>query len=239
MGKVIMSGIVPNLSEPCPYDPVFANNNWTEIIEACQTNKVPDAWAVGDQKNMTINGVDYAIDIIGKNHNAYANGSGTAPLTFQFHDLYQTAYPMRSVVPIGSGWSASDMRNTHLPAILTLMPSEVQAGIKKVSIPTIKASENASDRVIVNGTEKLFLLSEFEVFGVVKYAYAAEGTQYAYYAAGNTSKKKKPGASAPAQWWLRSASNLNVAYFCQVRDDEGVDANMATAYAYPAPAFCF
>ena len=26
------------------YDPVFANNDWAAIIEACHANEVPDTW---------------------------------------------------------------------------------------------------------------------------------------------------------------------------------------------------
>lgn len=55
-------------------DPVFANNDWATIIAACQRKQVPETWAVGDQKEMTI-GQSYMIDIIGKDHDTYADGS--------------------------------------------------------------------------------------------------------------------------------------------------------------------
>ena len=64
----------------------FAANSWETIIAACQSGNVPDSWAVGDSKPMAINGTNYQIDIIGKNHDVYTDGSGTAPLTFQLHD---------------------------------------------------------------------------------------------------------------------------------------------------------
>ena len=41
------------------YDPVFANNTWAQIIDACHKNQVPETWVVGNQKAMTINGTDY------------------------------------------------------------------------------------------------------------------------------------------------------------------------------------
>ena len=71
-----------------PYRSTFANNSWEMIIQACKNNEVPSAWNIGDQKTMTIGGVDYEIDIIGKNHDTYSDGSGKAPLTFQFHNLF-------------------------------------------------------------------------------------------------------------------------------------------------------
>lgn len=63
-------------------DPVFGNNSWAAIIKACQEKQVPNTWNVGDSCNMTINNKTYAIDIIGKNHDDYADGSGKAPLPF-------------------------------------------------------------------------------------------------------------------------------------------------------------
>ena len=57
---------------------------------------MPDAWKVADHKPMTINGVDYQIDIIGKNHDDYSDGSGKAPLTFQLHDCYAAPKQMNS-----------------------------------------------------------------------------------------------------------------------------------------------
>ena len=74
----------------------FADNSWAAIIAACQAREVPDTWAVGDSKPMTIGGADYQIDIIGENHDSYTDGSGTAPLTFQMHDCYGTDYAINS-----------------------------------------------------------------------------------------------------------------------------------------------
>ena len=84
MGKVIMSGIVPTLKAPVTYNANFADNDWATIIKACHKNQVPETWVVGNQKAMTINGADYVIDIIGKNHDDYADGSGKAVIFIVF-----------------------------------------------------------------------------------------------------------------------------------------------------------
>jgi hypothetical protein len=115
------------------FDPVFANNTWEQIIYTCQANNVPDTWKVGDSKTMTINGAAYQIDIIGKNHDTYADGSGTAPLTFQLHDLMPTLYQFDVKDTQSNEWTNCAMRKTHLPAIMALMPSEVQNGLKEVN----------------------------------------------------------------------------------------------------------
>ena len=46
------------------------------IIAACQNKQVPDTWNVGDSCMMAFGKKNYQIDIIGKNHDDYADGSG-------------------------------------------------------------------------------------------------------------------------------------------------------------------
>lgn len=157
------------------YDPVFANNTWAKIIKACQNKEVPETWTVGSQKAMTINGTDFVIDIIGKEHDDYADGSGKAPLTFQLHDCYGETKNMNSSNTNSGGWTSCAMRSTHLPAILARMPTEVQNGIREVNKLTSAGSQSAT----INTTaDKLFLLSEIEIFGSVRYSKSGEGTQY-------------------------------------------------------------
>lgn len=233
MGKVIMSGIVPLLSVPATTKPNFADNTWTQIIKACQTNRVPDTWAVGNQKTMTIGGTDYVIDIIGKNHDTYSSG-GTAPLTFQLHDCYGIQYAMNSSNTNVGGWTSCVMRTTHLSAILALMPSEVQNGIREVN----KLTSAGNQSVTINTTaDKLFLLSEIEIFGRVSYSNSGEGTQYDYYKAGN-SKVKKFNGSADS-WWERSPYSSNSAHFCDVYYDGNGGGNSASGARGVSFAFCF
>ena len=80
----------PYDSGPAPdvYDPVFENNEWAAIIEACQSGQVPDTWVADGScyKDMLIGGKNYRIDIIGKDHDDLSDGTGKAPQTFRLHD---------------------------------------------------------------------------------------------------------------------------------------------------------
>ena len=218
---------------PATVDAIFANNSWEEIIAACQSGSVPDSWVVGNSKTMTINGTSYQIDIIGKNHDTYTAG-GTAPLTFQMHDCYGTKYAMNSLDTNSGGWTSCAMRSTHLPAILALMPSEVQAGIKEVNKLTSAGSQSST---INTTTDKLFLLSEIEIFGSVRYSKSGEGTQYAYYKAGNSKVKKVNGSNSA--WWERSPSGGINTFFCRVGSEGGNYDGYASDSKGVAFAFCF
>lgn len=234
MGKVIMSGIVPLLKAPVTYNANFADNDWATIIKACHKNQVPDTWVVGSQKTMTINGTAYAIDIIGKGHDDYADGSGKAPLTFQLHDCYADRNMMNGGNTNSGGWTSCDMRSTHLPAILALMPTEVQNGIQEVNKLT---SEGSRSTTISTTADKLFLLSEIEIFGNITYSASGEGTQYAYYKAGNSKVKNYNGSAN--YWWQRSPCIGNYTSFCAVRNSGLADYISANDVYCISFAFCF
>ena len=210
----------------------FAANSWETIIAACQSRNVPDSWAVGDSKTMTINGMSYQIDIIGKNHDVYADGSGTAPLTFQLHDCYSEAKQMYYVNLSGLGWKNTDMRLTYLPAILALMPAEVKNGIHAVNK---KTSEGGNSTTIETVSDPLFLLSEVEVFGTNHSSVPGEGIQYDYYKAGNPKIKKREGVDE--FWWERSSASGGM--FCRVRANGQAGASNASNSLGVSFAFCF
>ena len=233
-GRTLIGGTGYDITFKPSYDPVFANNTWEQIIAACHNKEVPDTWKVADQKPMTINGVDYQIDIIGKNHDDYSDGSGKAPLTFQLHDCYGETKNMNSSNTNSGGWTSCAMRSTHLPAILALMPTEVQNGIREVNKLTSAGSQSAT----INTTaDKLFLLSEIEIFGSVSYSKSGEGTQYDYYKAGNSKVKKYNGDANI--WWERSPRGSSYMHFCYVKDGGNADYGGAGLAYGVAFGFCF
>lgn len=232
-GRTLIGGTGYDITFGPSYDPVFANNTWEQIIAACHSGSVPSAWAVGNSKPMNINGVDYQIDIIGKNHDTYASG-GKAPLTFQLHDCYGETKNMNSSNTNDGGWTSCAMRSTHLPAILSQMPTEVQNGIREVNKLTSAGNQSAT----INTTaDKLFLLSEIEIFGSVRFSKSGEGTQYDYYKAGNSKVKKYSGSAY--NWWERSPFRNYSASFCYVYSNGNADYHNASRVFGVAFGFCF
>ena len=234
MGHVTVAGGNPGMKAPVTYKANFADNTWAQIIDACHKNQVPDTWLVGNSKIMLINGTEYQIDIIGKWHDDYADGSGKAPLTFQLHDCYADRNMMNGGNTNRGGWTNCDMRQTHLPAILALMPTEVQNGIQEVNKLT---SEGYRSTTISTTADKLFLLSEIEIFGNITYSASGEGTQYAYYKAGNSKVKNYNGSAN--LWWQRSPYIGNYTNFCAVSNSGLADYISANDVYCISFAFCF
>lgn len=211
----------------------FASNTWEQIIAACQSGGVPDTWVAGDSKTMTIDGVNYQFDIVGKNHDTYTAG-GIAPLTFGLHDCYGTKYPMNSSDTNSTGWDGSKMRTETLPAILAKMPENIQNGIRAVNKLT---ATSGSSSIIKTASDKLFTFSEMEVYGSTSYSYSGEGKQYDYYKAGN-SKVKKVGSTA-SRWLLRSPYANSSIYFCAVNKDGSITTGTASYSNGVCFGFCF
>ena len=211
--------------------PNFADNTWDKIIEVCHAGGDIDTWVTGDSKAMTIDGADYQIDIVGKNHDTYTAG-GIAPLTFGLHDCYGTKYPMNSSGTNSTGWNDSEMRTETLPAILAKMPENIQNGIRAVNKLTATSGSNSA---IKTASDKLFTFSEMEVYGRVKNSHSGEGKQYDYYKAGN-SKVKKVG-STDSWWWLRSPMADTDNRFCAV--DPGGKINITISNAAASNGVCF
>lgn len=218
------------------YNPVFSENEWADIIEACHANEVPDTWVADGTcyKDMLINGTNYRIDIIGKNHDDLSDGTGKAPLTFQLHDCYATTYQMNSSNTNSGGWTNCAMRTTHLPAILALMPAEVQAGIREVQKKSSAGNQSSS---IQTTNDKLFLLSEIEIFGSTTYSFAGEGKQYAYYQAGNSKVKNLSGSAR--RWWERSPRSSDSTLFCSANRSGSANWSSASGSYGVAFGFCF
>lgn len=235
MGKVIMAGGKPNMIPSWEKFPaIFSEASWAQIIRACETRRVPDSWLVGTSKAMTINGTDYFIDIIGKDHDDYADGSGKAPLTFQLHDCYATTYAMNSADTNVGGWAESAMRNTHLPSIFELMPSEVQEGIKEVLKITTAGNK---DTALVPTADKLFLLAQVEAKTAAS-GYDTEGVRYEYYLTSSRLVKNRLGSAEI--WWYRSPYLTNTAAFVtQSTSVTAASSSGGSTLRGVAFAFCF
>ena len=183
--------------------------DWSEIALCSQFGQAKNYFSVGDQKTVSINGTNYKVQIIGFDHDQLTSG-GMAGITFQLVDCLNQTAQMNSSNTNAGGWNSSAMR-TRMSTYLGQLPAALRNVIKTVNKRTSAGNQSSS---IQTTQDKLFLLSEIEIFGATTYSFAGEGTQYEYYAAGNTTIKKVNGSADP--WWERSPYSGNTDYFCIV-----------------------
>ena len=197
--------------------------------------------SIGDQVTLSLNGTNYAFDIIGFNHDtlttaaAYGvnTATGKAGITFQMHDLFETVYKMNSSNTNSGGWKSSDMRTSTMPLMKGYMPDDWEAIIKPINKASGKGGGSTSGTETVS--DSCFLLAEIEVFGSTTYSVSGEGTQYAYYKEGNSKIKNMDGSAS--HWHERSPRSGYTQDFCMA--SKYGDASASNATLHPGVAFGF
>lgn len=199
--------------------------------------------SIGDQVTLSLNGTNYAFDIIGFNHDtltdtaAYGKetATGKAGITFQMHDLFETGYKMNSSNTNSGGWKSSNMRTSTMATMKGYLPAAWQTAIKPVNKVSGLGGGSSSGTETVS--DSCFLLAEIEVFGSNTYSVSGEGTQYAYYKAGN-SKVKNITNNYNYHWWERSPYSGDGESFCVVYMDGSAIHSNPTMKPCVTFAFC-
>lgn len=143
------------------------------------------------------------------------------------HDLFETKYSMNSSVTNSGGWKNSTMRTSTMATMKGYMPAAWQSIIKPVNKVSGTGGGSASGTVTVS--DSCFLLAEVEVFGSTTLSVSGEGTQYAYYKAGNSKIKSMSGSAE--YWWERSTRSENYYNYCYV-NSSGTSNHNSANYNY-------
>ena len=165
------------------------DNSWAAIKQASDANMGANFWSVGDCKEVTMNGkvsdgltlTNYSawVYIIGFNHNAEREGNGIAfqgfkatkngtPVCLTDSDYNKnkksgTWFNMNNTKTNSGGWQASLMRKNVMPLIKAAFPADLREVIKP---STIFTTQGSGDGACTATEDDVFLLAEYEVFGV-------------------------------------------------------------------------
>lgn len=183
-------------------------------------------WKIGDTTSYQLTtGENVEMRIIGFNHDDKADGTGKAGITLEMTHCLKQWYVME---PKGiNGYPTSEMKTTTLPAIKATIPQEWQDVIKLVN-KTSADGGGVKYTEMLTTSEDLFLLGEYEVFGLEGYGKnsAAEGSQYEYWINNNNDSSRikyydsdSDGTlNKTGEWWLRSSAHSNNSYFVYVEN---------------------
>ena len=211
--------------------PDLETASWDIIRSVSESGIASSTWSVGDKKTVAIDGVNYQVQIIGFNHDDKTAG-GKAGITFQMVDCLSTEYNMNSSNTNNGGWKNSAMRS-RMSTFLSQLPSDLQSVIKAVNKLVSVGNKTSTIETV---SDKLFLLSEVEIFGFTTYSFAGEGSQYEWYKAGNTKVKKVNGSAN--NWWERSPQYNGTDYFCAVNSSGKVNYGSASYNYGVSFGFC-
>lgn len=205
--------------------------SWNDISIMSKFGVCDQFFNIGDTKNITVNGVNYPVQIIGFNHDTLAAG-GKAGVTFQLVDCLKETANMNSSNTNVNGWRGSAMR-TRMGTYLNQLNADLKAVIKNVNKVTSVGNNQSG---LETTSDTLFLLSEIEIFGATTYSFAGEGKQYEYYAAGNSTIKKVNGSAN--YWWERSPYRDSADSFCYVLSNGNANFNYASSTRGVSFGFC-
>ena len=189
---------------------VLNNASWEQIKAASDASIGANYWAVGDCKQIAINGklsdgltlsnYNTWVYIIGFDHNSEKEGTGIA---FQGFKTAQTSgtdiclcdngyssskssgqwFNMNNNNSTSGGWNGCNMRNNTLPVVKAALPTDLQAVIKTTTLYTDNTGGSSTSASYVTTTQdQLYLLAEFEIFGARTYANTAEQNYQQQYA---------------------------------------------------------
>lgn len=253
---------------------------WAEIKTISAAGQATNYWAIGDRKNVTLNGSVNGVNfsnystyafIIGFNHNSTYEGNkrthfqlaktaltGGLDICFvssNYNTATQTTgFVMNTTRTNNGGWASSYMRNnicgtsktSYSGTLIGAFPSDLRTALQSVTKYTDNVGGGSTEEASVTATtDYVFLLADYEVFGVATQVNPYEAdkqAQYAYYAAGNSKiKYKHTDTTVAAIYFSRSpyCQGTNSLAFKSVQANGNTGGN---AYANTpkgiAPCFC-
>ena len=226
------------------YSSTLNNNTMADIQAAAQSGQAASLWNIGDTKDLTLNGswttVGNTISLsnfkakatlIGINHNSSKEGNHLLHFLVNKDSSgnqigFYYSYMNTSSTNVG-GWNGCGMRNTTMANFQnSILPSEWRNVLKSCTKYTDNAGGGSKDNPahasnVTATSEKVFLLSEYEVQGVQSYAAnSAEKNyqeQYEYFKNGNSKVHYRHDSPTSANlWWLRSSCVSDSDGFCCV-----------------------
>lgn len=208
---------------------------WEEIKDTIHEGFADKAFAIGDTKSITLTtGEKAEVVIIGFEHDTISALNQKAGITFAFKNILDGWFEMNETDTSDGGWAKSKMRNAYMQRIFAVLPKDLQDLIVTVDKVTgVGGGKNETETT----KDRLFLLSQREVFGNDEDVAIAEGKQYPYFKKEENRIAYRNNKNA-SWWWLRSPYLADSHSFCCVSDYGYADNYWATGSDGVRPAFC-
>ena len=206
-------------------------DTWDEILTACANGTATTKYKIGNYKPLDL-GTEGTVNmqIVAKNSDALASGSGNAPLTWISKELLATKHNMNSSDTTTGGWESTAIRTYLKDTIKPLIPAVVSAGIKEVT----KYSKSVNpENNNATTTDDVWIPSAREIFGDT--SYESSGPVYTDLFDSSSARIKNLNGSADI-WGLRSTSSMDS--FRYVGSNGGVKTSRASAMRGVALGFC-
>ena len=214
------------------------------------SNYTTYAFIIGFNHNASVEGANRIHFQLAKT--ALSGGTDVCLCDSSFNSNVSTTgyFSMNRSKTNSGGWASSQMRtnicgtslSSYSGTIIAVIPAALRAVLKSVTKYTNNTGKSTAASAVTATTDYFFLLSEFEVFGSIRYGNTNEKNkqaQYAYYSAGNSKiKYKHDRTNTAAIWWLRSPVASFSYIFVNVKTDGTISSYVANFSIGFAPGFC-
>jgi hypothetical protein len=197
---------------------------WTEVKEIVKSGRASQEFEVGDEFKETLTSGEQIIIAV-KGIDIYAKNQ----IVLGLKNCLEDRYFMNDTWTNKGGWLASYMRKYLSSTILGTFPEELRSVITP---RTLHLSGKP-------GGNKLWLPSEFEVFGQNWCSKEeADGDVHLPYYQKAENRRKKLGIDGSAYlWWERSPHYYGATHFCFVGSNGGANSYSASITFGVAPCF--
>ena len=201
--------------------------SWAGLKKMAQAGTISQVLSEGDLIPIRLaNGEENAIRVT---HDQAGN------MFFVFENCLDKPFFMNPDATNTGGWAKSEMRAYLNGEIAKQFPDDLLESIEPISI-----EQEMPDETCVKSHDKLFLLSEEQVFGKSEYSYSKpeKGLSQLRFFERPKRRRVKSQNGNSISWWLRSPYSGDSNAFVVVSSSGVVD----WSYAYPsggvAPGFC-
>ena len=200
-------------------DPILENNTWEQISKIARSGKASTIWNVGDTKTFMFQTKVCHAQIIGFDHDDVSDptsyGREKAGITFQLVELPANEIYMNSSMDTETNsYINSLVRSTLVSYFNSYIDSTAKNYIVKVN-----KDYEPSRKTTAISQENLFLLSEAEYTGTKSLGANILGTQYPYWAAGNSRIKYKVSTGTAYSHWTRNRGTESEEDFVYIKTD--------------------
>ena len=223
-------------------------DSWDQILAAVADGSYSTKYKIGNYKPLSLGAQGTVnMQIVAKDADPLADGSGTAPLSWVSMELLKDTHrmnPSRAADPNDSskyqegtgsigGWEKTEMRTYMKGTIKPLIPENVRNAIKEVKKYSYGYNTSGSSVNDMITNDDVWIPSYREVFG----SYETQGPKYtAVFTDAASRIKKNVSSGSAAVWWLRSADYDN--YFYAVYASGNTDSGSANSARGVAVGFC-
>ena len=198
-------------------------SSWAELKQAVKNGTIREVLHSGDKIPVMLKNGEKAVVV--------ATFDESGKLFFVFDNCLRDAYYMNPRFTNGGAWAGSKMRE-HMKKVFELLPDDLQAAIEPIHI--IQANNGG----IFESDDKLFLLSEMQVFGDCRYSQPEAGVTQLDIFKGERDRVKEREGIGTEWWWLRSPRSGSSTGFVFVYSFGSVSYYGANFSGGVAPSFC-